>query len=168
MGNALILRNTWPQRNVPTISSFFPPVPITLSSIHSSFRNKRERKKERKKGGENSALQRYPTSLRLPRAAPQFLPVPGLRLSVSHERGQGGISLRNASLGRGRSALPAAGGEASTAVCPGCWLTWLAALFHLGDTEKGWGKGRGGSARSHTRTRLLLPPHWNTAPLCTL
>lgn len=182
------------------LSSFLPPVPITL--FHSFFLKKKTGKKKRAaKAGETRQCRDlshpgYPQSL--PRRGvctlrPSFPRCPGSGLPVfrgqARRGGAGcapalstalcaaadnGSSGWNASIRRGnlREGSWLLEKKAKADVCPGCWKTWLDGcliLLYLRDIKKGGRrKGREGSIHARTRIRLLLPPHWNTAPLCTL
>lgn len=179
--------DTLPQRNVPKISSFLPPVPITL--FH-SFLFGKKKTNQTKKGWENSERQWYlksktfseafqscmyilcPGFLRA-RARVSRLPRAAFQRPASRCRDNGisgwNASIRRGSAGRGARYRLLEGKPTQTYALAAGRHGWLAIWFDLRDIKKREGrKGEEGSTHARTRIRLILPPHWNTVPLCTL
>lgn len=78
-------------------------------------------------------------------------------------------SIRRGSAGRGARYRLLEGKPTQTYALAAGRHGWLAIWFDLRDIKKREGrKGEEGSTHARTRIRLILPPHWNTVPLCTL
>lgn len=176
-----------PQRNVPKISSFLPPVPITL--FHSFLFGKKTQTKPKKAGKtqKDSGILSPRHSAKLSRAActycaPGFLrararvsrlPRAAFQRPASRCRDNGisgwNASIRRGSAGRGARYRLLEGKPTQTYALAAGRHGWLAIWFDLRDIKKREGrKGEEGSTHARTRIRLILPPHWNTVPLCTL